>query len=167
MFSTVWSFPINLGSFSFTFEFTPIQIISYVLLLIEYWIIFEKAYENGWKALIPIYSTYKKYEIADRKNMFWGEILATIVAKILAVFCATSLFVALFGLLAGSFQYAGTSLLLMILYLAAEILAIVFKASRCLSMAEMFGQSQFFGWGLVFLEPVFAGFLAFRKDITY
>ena len=61
-----------------------IGIIWIILVIIALWKIFEKAWESGWKAIIPIYNVYIMYKIAGMKNWFWYIIIVAIIAWILA-----------------------------------------------------------------------------------
>jgi len=44
-----------------------------VLMIVAGWKIFEKAGEEGWKVLIPVYNTYTLFRIAGRNG--WGFLL--------------------------------------------------------------------------------------------
>ena len=48
--------------------------------IIAYWKMFTKAGEKGWKAIIPVYSTYKIYDITWKGSMFWLSLAAGIVS---------------------------------------------------------------------------------------
>ena len=41
-----------------------------LLCILAYWMIFKKAGEAGWKALIPVYSTYIEYKLTWSGKMF-------------------------------------------------------------------------------------------------
>lgn len=51
----------------FTSTFCLIILSIYVLLVIAWWKIFQKAGEAGWKSLIPLYNTYILFKIS------WGN----------------------------------------------------------------------------------------------
>lgn len=51
----------------FTSTFYLIVLSIYVLLVIAWWNIFQKAGEAGWKSLIPFYNTYILFQIS------WGN----------------------------------------------------------------------------------------------
>ena len=41
----------------------------YILQVVAYWQIFEKAGEPGWKAIIPCYNTYTQYKFTWNANI--------------------------------------------------------------------------------------------------
>ena len=43
----------------------------YILQVVAYWQIFEKAGEPGWKAIIPCYNTYTQYKFTWNANIYW------------------------------------------------------------------------------------------------
>ncbi len=47
-----------------------------VIIVISLWKIFEKAGEEGWKAIVPFYNSYTLFRIAGRNG--WGFLLALI-----------------------------------------------------------------------------------------
>lgn len=63
-----------------------ISIILGILGIIALWKAFSRAWEGGWKAIIPIYNTYIMYKLAGMKNWFWYLILI-IVAFAIASAC--------------------------------------------------------------------------------
>ncbi|MFZ1483815.1 MAG: DUF5684 domain-containing protein [Candidatus Saccharimonadales bacterium] len=46
------------------------------LMIVSMWKIFEKAGEEGWKAIVPFYNSYTLFRIAGRNG--WGFLLALI-----------------------------------------------------------------------------------------
>ena len=61
---------------------TIIKIIFYLLVVIGQWRIFEKAGENGWKSLIPIYNVYILYKIIWDTRIFWIELALSLFLSI-------------------------------------------------------------------------------------
>lgn len=51
----------------------------YVLQVIAYWKIFEKAGEPGWKAIIPFYNTYTQYKFTWNANLYWFALFGSVV----------------------------------------------------------------------------------------
>lgn len=45
----------------------------FIVMIIGMWKIFEKAGEEGWKSIIPLYNTYTLFRIAGRNG--WGFLL--------------------------------------------------------------------------------------------
>jgi len=91
-----------------------------IFCLIALWAIFEKAFEPGWGALIPIYNFYLYFKIT------WGS---------------------------------GWYFLLMLIPYVNIIIAMI----TIFKLARAFGKSYWFGLGLLFLNVIFLGILAFGK----
>ena len=68
---------ITIGTISIYF------VIFYTLFIISSWRIFEKAGENGWKALVPFYNMYIIFKIVGMRNWFWTMIGLSIVVTII------------------------------------------------------------------------------------
>lgn len=139
---------------------TPIAI----LVIIEYWILFEKAGESGWKYLIPFYAEYTAFKIARREKLFWWWLGTGLASAVVFVF--------FFVICMAMASSTATELILMLLLsgvlsFALGIAQIVIAAKFSIAFAKAFGQSTAFGVGMLFLKPIFAGILAFSKDISY
>lgn len=61
-----------------------ISIILRILGIIALWKAFNRAWEGGWKAIIPIYNTYIMYKLAGMKKWFWYIILIAVVFAIVS-----------------------------------------------------------------------------------
>lgn len=61
-----------------------------VLVIIALWRIFERAWEPGWKAIIPIYNAYILYKIVWMKNWFWYSLLVPFLLWLIAGFLPES-----------------------------------------------------------------------------
>lgn len=61
-----------------------IGVILGILGIIALWKAFSRAWEGGWKAIIPIYNTYIMYKLAGMKNWFWYRILILVVFAIVS-----------------------------------------------------------------------------------
>jgi len=61
-----------------------IAFVWWLIKTIALWKAFKKAWEAGWKAIIPIYHTYIEYKIAGMKNWFWYGLLIAFVMWIIA-----------------------------------------------------------------------------------
>ena len=59
-----------------------------IILIIALWIIFKKAGEKGWKAIIPIWNIYIMFKIAGMKNWFWWMILGSFIICLVGAFAA-------------------------------------------------------------------------------
>ena len=116
----------------------------YALTLAARWMVFSKAGIAGWKAFIPIYSTYCLYRIAWRRNYFWWYLAALVISSyvnsdIERLTEAGQAVPALFGLL---------STVLGLIVLVLNVLVNIHLAAR-------YGHSFLFGLGLMILPPLF------------
>ena len=66
-----YSGDINFNIFSFLLSFLFMNISICVLMIVVYWKIFNKAGENGWKSLIPVYNMYLMFKIAFGKGWYF------------------------------------------------------------------------------------------------
>lgn len=60
-------------------------VITWVLVVIGHWKVFEKAGEAGWKSLIPFYSTYIEYKISWGNGWLFLLLLVPIVGVIVEI----------------------------------------------------------------------------------
>lgn len=116
-----------------------------LLRLVCRWRYFAKAGDRGWKALIPIYSTYTEFSLFWKRRMFF---LLLAVSLAFPLSCA--------------FAVRDSKLLLLAAVLSVLELLIVFRKTHKLSQA--FGHGIGFTLGLIFLQPVFLLILAFGKS---
>ena len=114
----------------------------YILQVVAYWQIFEKAGEPGWKAIIPCYNTYTQYKFTWNANIYWFVLFGTVIGGMLKSFD-------------GIFSVLGSAILL-----AVTIINIV--ALNKLDRA--FGHGTGFTIGLFFLNPIFKLILGFGSD---
>lgn len=114
----------------------------YVLQVIAYWKIFEKAGEPGWKAIIPFYNTYTQYKFTWNTNFYWFVLFGTLIGGGL-------------NSLEGVASVLGSAILL-----AVTIVNIV----ALNKLATAFGHGIGFTIGLVFLNPIFKLILGFGGD---
>lgn len=63
-----------------------VSIIVAIFWIIVLWIIFKKAWEKWWKAIIPIWNAYILFKIAGMKNWFWYMLLIAFVLWCIAWF---------------------------------------------------------------------------------
>ena len=66
----------------------PLGIIGFILRILRIIALrkaFEKAWEGWWKALVPVYSSYIKYKLAEIKNWFRCTLLVALIIWIIAV----------------------------------------------------------------------------------
>lgn len=100
-----------------------IELIIYVLLVVAMWKLFEKAGEEGWKAIIPFYNCFVWFKIITGNG--WKMFF---------------MFIPLFN--------------------------IVYSIMFVFKIAKAYGKSTGFGFGLLFLSPIFYMILGF-SDAEY
>ena len=120
-----------------------VGVIMWIISIIACWGLFTKAGEPGWKAIIPIYSTYVMFKLSWKVSMFWVW------------------FVLLFasGFLSG-FDNLVAAIISVVLSIAAAILGIVFYVK----LAKAYGKGGGFAVGLIFLNPIFLLILGLGKS---
>ena len=111
-----------------------IGLIAYILKVIGLWKVFKKSGEEGWKAIIPIYSDY-------------------ILCKITGVSPWWVLIVVLVSGLSGAIS--SESDLASIVSFLSSIVSIYFAVLVYVSLARAFGKSTGFAVGLILLNPIF------------
>lgn len=114
-----------------------------VLYVLAYWMIFRKAGEAGWKALIPFYGTYIEYKLFWNNRMF-------VLWLIMALIAASLRFVSGPGAMVAQLAYFGVSVM--------HILISV-------KMSYSFGHGVGYALGLIFLTPIFLLILAFDESV--
>ena len=116
--------------------------ILFIVNIIAYWKIFEKAGENGWKALIPIYNKFVLYDIAWGNPMYYLlELFAPLLGQVLPLF------------INGTFW--------MIVYMiVCSIMKVIFP----FVLADSFNKSKMFGIGMLLFQEIFLYILAFGKS---
>ena len=131
---------ILLMGMSLIFMFVIAVVVLYIL---AYWMIFRKAGEAGWKALIPFYGTYIEYKLFWNNRMF-------VLWLIMALIAASFRFVSGPGAMAAQLAYFGVSVM--------HILISV-------KMSCSFGHGVGYALGLIFLTPIFLLILAFDESV--
>ena len=114
----------------------------YILQVIAYWKIFEKAGEPGWKAIIPFYNTYTQYKFTWNTNFYWFVLFGSLIGSGLSS-------------IDGVASVLGSAVLL-----AVTIVNIV----ALNKLATAFGHGIGFTIGLFFLNPIFKLILGFGGD---
>ncbi|MDO4940203.1 MAG: DUF5684 domain-containing protein [Erysipelotrichaceae bacterium] len=124
------------------------------LMIVANWLVLEKAGERGWKQFIPIYNHYIEYKLYWSTNAFWFAFFSPLI--LLSI-----VFIAAFinGTLA-SFVLI-VLVVIIVIYLALFSIVLEFKKAKC------FAQEFWFGFGLIFLNPIFKCILAFDKKCYY
>ncbi|MBR6029906.1 MAG: hypothetical protein IKP40_12550 [Clostridia bacterium] len=138
-------------------QFGTSQVISWLVFAfctVCWWFILKKAGEKGWKALIPIYGSYVKYRIAHCVYLFWWMI-GSFAAFATAVFGLVPL---AFALSSGDLAIAA-----IVIMIISVLAGLVISFLTWVRLARAFGRSKAFAVGLLLLNPVFVGILAFGK----
>lgn len=132
----------------------------FILLIIAWWKIFEKAGEKGWKAIIPIYNGYILYKISWKTMMFWIMLALGVVGSILMSVGGVT--VTADGAAAVSDAAAANPLVIIgcLFALAAGVIEII----QQYKLSKSFGHGIGYALGLIFLSPIFELILAFGKS---
>mgnify|MGYP007038268346 CR=1 FL=1 len=123
-----------------------IALVFYVLLIVAWWKIFEKAGEPGWKSLIPVYNVYIMYKISGMKNWFWGMFAISLVLSIVSNLVQPG-------------QSAPGYVAVITLICAIAIICI--SIAQVYKMAKAFGKGIGYTLGLIFLPNIFTLILGF------
>ena len=106
---------------------------SMIVVIVSMWKIFTKAGEKGWKSIIPIYNSYILLSIVKVPQLFWGWLVCVIISNFNSEL----------------FSVIGT------------IGVLVISIITCIKVAKVFGKSNGFAIGLIFLPVIFYPILAF------
>ncbi len=112
-----------------------------IIMIVAMWVLFKKAGEPGWKAIIPIYNVYVWCKIVWSPNIFW---------ILLAVSLGGGLVAGIIGGTLGAFIQLGCSI-------AELVLAIMI----CIKTSYAYGRGAGTAVGLIFLSAIFTLILAF------
>ncbi|MGI5979088.1 MAG: DUF5684 domain-containing protein [Oscillospiraceae bacterium] len=123
-----------------------------VLSIVACWIIFKKANEHGWAAIVPLYNNFVFFKIS------WGNgwyFLLTVVPALIASYLTPSAAEKLAG--------APMPALAIVMNLIVAVVSII----TLVKFAKAFGKGGGFAVGLIFLNTIFLCIMAFSKDIQY
>jgi len=123
--------------------FLFVMVVVLVLYILAYWMIFRKAGEAGWKALIPIYGTYTEYKLFWNDRMF---VLWIIMALIAVAF---------------RFMSGPGAMVSQLAYFGVSVMHILISVK----MSYSFGHGVGYALGLIFLPPIFLLILAFDDSV--
>lgn len=138
---------MGVGGFVLLMVFFIIAMVVYMLVVKG--ILFKKAGENPWKILIPVYGSYKAYDLFYDGSMFWTVFALNIIGSFVQkIFTGNA---AVIGL---------------IISLVFSIITLIIGIKYLISLAHSFDKSGGFAVGLIFLFPIFASILAF-SDAKY
>lgn len=112
------------------------------------WKIFEKMGENGWKALIPVYSGYLIFKHTWSKKAFWATLATATVLGVAKVLVEKT------PSLTPAMAVEGV----------AGIVAIVLAVTAAYKLAKAFGHGIGYTFGLLFAQPIFTLVIGFGKS---
>jgi hypothetical protein len=115
-----------------------------LLLIIAWWKIFKKAGRSGILSLIPIVNTWTLFSIAGLSGV-------TSLFGYLGAFCLSYATIAFSEMM----SILGSVLMLIFLVQAVRV---------SFNLARKFGHGLGFGFGLLFLAPIFSLIIAFSDD---
>ena len=155
-----------------------------VLTIIASWIMYAKAGEPGWAAIVPFYSSYVRFKIAGKKKLFWGYLVATIGIIVGCIILMYEIIASGLSVMTSDYMgsyydstygYAGSRIgahmgmliFAVILIIAAMIVALVMSILCCVGLSHAFGKGAGFACGLIFLNVIFVCIIAFNKKIVY
>ena len=155
-----------------------------VLTIVASWIMYAKAGEPGWAAIVPFYSSYVRFKIAGKKKLFWGYLVATIGIIVGCIILMYEIIASGLSVMTSSYMgsyydstygYAGSRIgahmgmliFAVILIIGAMIAALVMNILCCVGLAHAFGKGAGFACGLIFLNVIFICIIAFNKNIVY
>lgn len=81
-----WLLGLLLGLGALMLPLAIIGFILWILRIIALWKAFQRAWQWGWEAIVPIYCSYIKYKLAGMKNWFWYGLLIAVIFWIIAAF---------------------------------------------------------------------------------
>ena len=155
-----------------------------VLTIIASWIMYAKAGEHGWAAIVPFYSSYVRFKIAGKKKLFWGYLVATIGIIVGCIILMYEIIASGLSVMTSSYMgsyydstygYAGSRIgahmgmliFAVNLIIAAMFVAFVMSILCCVGLSHAFGKGAGFACGLIFLNVIFVCIIAFNKKIVY
>lgn len=131
---------------------SAIGFVLWLIINISQWIIFQKARQSGWKALIPVYNTFVMLHII-RRPQWWGYLILSI-----------SVFQVVLSAMLNDGNNDSTSL--QIISSIAALVAFVYSVRITHGLSRSFGHGAGFTLGLLFVPYIFYPMLAFGSS-TY
>ena len=128
-----------------------------ILGIVALWKLFTKAGEEGWKAIVPVYSSYTLFKLVWKVGAFWGMV-ASVVGMIVGYILL------MIGLMGEIYLLAVPAVLMII----AGIIGIFVLNILCaVKTGKAYGRGGPFVLGLIFLGRIFRCILAFDNTVTY
>lgn len=139
--ASIFSFIAGLG-----ISFIIISLIIGILTIVATWILYDKAHEHGWAAIVPVYHDYVFFKVS------WGNGWYFVILYALSIVAS----------LVGS-KSTIASVISTILYIAL----IVYSIITLYKFSKAYGQGAGFTVGLIFLNTIFLCIMAFSRGIQY
>ncbi len=144
-----------------------VKILMWIFTAICWWKIFEKAGIKGWKAIIPFYGDYVRFDMADKKWWYFPFLLLSLAESIVgwiysslyAIEIADSM-IDMINIDSDLTFFFWASMFLSILVFAMSVYVGIIIAAK-------FGKNKVFGAGLGIIPIVFAPIIAFDKSVVY
>ena len=149
-----YSYSYSAGYQAGNFISSLFSIATSVLTIISMWMLFQKAGEGGWKAIIPFYNYYTQLKLTWKTSIFWIMLVCILGGPVL-------------GLILIATEAEALVVLGVIAMLAGLITAIVLVIKSNVKLGKAYGKSSGFCVGLVFLSVIFQCIMAFDKNTTY
>ena len=141
-----------------------------ILMVVSWWIIYDKMGEKGWKCLIPFYGKYTLFACVWEGKIYFISLLVSALSVVMSVFGALALSFSLLMPFLSSFMDisavaslipatggAGIILFSSIFSLAASAIQMILNWR----MVKCFGYGIGFFLGITFLPVIFCPVLAF------
>ncbi len=138
--------------FVFVVVIAVISALLWIFLKICQWIVFQKAGQSGWKALIPIYDTFVMLRIIQRPQ-WWGYLIIIMSAIQIIITMLTN-------------ENSSESGTLSLLSNVATIVSFIYSVRITNGLSRSFGRGLGFTLGLLFFPYIFYPILAFGSS-TY
>ena len=144
----------------------------FALMIVAHWKLYKKANQPGWACIIPFYNTYVMFNIAKKKNLFWGYLIFYLIFAI----AYGAMYYVMFdnGLMDNSRYYHyvnndvyGAIAICALIAFAGAIGLFVFRILMLVGLSKQFGKGGGFACGLIFLYIIFICIMAFSKNIRY
>ena len=160
-----------------------INLAVFVLTIVASWILYNKAGEPGWAAIIPFYSSYIRFKVAGKKKLFWGYLAASIVTIASFILLCYELVVSgifmfaraysrsyydsMYGYSSSLSTHMAMMIFSVVIFFSALIVMAVLNIMCCIGLSHAFGKGAGFACGLIFLNVIFICIIAFNKNIVY
>ena len=160
-----------------------INLAVFVLTIVASWILYNKAGEPGWAAIIPFYNSYIRFKVAGKKKLFWGYLAAfivTIASFILLCYelvvsgifmfaraYSRSYYDSMYGYSSSLSTHMAMMIFSVVIFFSALIVMVVLNIMCCIGLSHAFGKGAGFACGLIFLNVIFICIIAFNKNIVY